>query len=468
MVSQLCRHILYEPLELNLHLMDAKTNNLNKRQKKSQFRNYCREKKRKLELSLKNLDDVTLDRDSEQNPANYVDKDVIETRIHVPKAKYAIAFGYLGTRYHGYQKQVEYGTGDMNKVETIEGTMESALVEIGAINEVYRNLPYKLQLSKSSRTDKGVHAGCTYIAGRFEIPELEEEVGTKEEFFIRKLNDALPNDIRCFQIVRVTKGFDARTMCSKRKYEYIIPEKILLKRYKFGSDKYKELHNNLSSLFSQYDKSKDPIKLSKVEGEYNMDHGFYEDSTLDIELIKEIMDMYVGTHDFQNFTVRQKVQGSTTQRYIHKTKVNIFTLSNIFHQIKKDVIGNGQNVVRITIVGQSFLYNQIRKMISMAIETYLNLAPKSTIAFSLFNNRILNTNIAPSEGLVLHHPYFDSYNMTRCSPPQTPYILYKDIKEKVEKFKEEQIYPEIANSFGDNVYVFGFFINITQMGKLDV
>lgn len=133
---------------------------------------------------------------------------------------------------------MEYKTGEMDKVKTVEGTLENCLFRIGAINEAFRNMTHKLQMSKCSRTDKGVHAACTYLGGRFniDVEDLSDDVvsqaknhpsesngelsnnleSTKdqklsnEDKFVLRLNSVLPEDIRCFKIQRVTKGFDAR------------------------------------------------------------------------------------------------------------------------------------------------------------------------------------------------------------------------------------------------------------------
>ncbi|KAK2197668.1 bifunctional Pseudouridine synthase I [Babesia duncani] len=299
-------------------------------------------------------------------------------KIHVPKKKFCIAFGYVGTKYHGYQKQQsEQGK---EPVTTIEGTIHDALISIGAINKSIIN---RLQLSKASRTDKGVHAACTYIGGKFEFDEPLTNA-------VEALNDTLPNDIRCFQILRVTKGFDARSMCSKRKYEYIIPEYILKKRYKMPNHDYKLKFENLSDFFIN-GANKDEVSCSKLE--YDSEELKVEmvDGSSDLDLLQNIFSEYCGTHDFRNFTPKQKGQDATTQRFIHKIKV------------KTKELDDGSVIVRIVIVGQSFLYNQIRKMIALAIEVYLQTAPKESIKFALSSRHSINVGIAPSEGLFLHH-----------------------------------------------------------------
>ncbi|UKK00828.2 pseudouridylate synthase [Theileria orientalis] len=409
--------------------------------------------------------------------------DVEFKKVHVPKIKYALAFGYMGTNYHGYQKQVEYKTGVMDKVKTVEGTVENCLIQIGAIDESLRNMNHKLQISKSSRTDKGVHAACTYIGGRFNInldekklettetsseketecsediedeefnekkeEKVEEENAVvreelcsglakevtedEEELFIKALNSVLPEDIRCFKIQRVTKGFDARIMCSKRKYEYLMPEWLLCRKYEFPNEEHECLYKKLECYMSENMDNKENVRAYKSDESLYQEQGKYVEVEQDVEKLREILKHYQGTKDFHNFTVKQRLETKNTQRYMEKIKV------------KRQEI-KGMKVVRITILGQSFLYNQIRKMICLALQEYLEVAPKNTVKYALKKSTTLNINTVPSEGLVLHHPCFDTYNATRCSMANIPYIEYKDIKPEVETFKKQFIYPEIKRS----------------------
>ncbi|UKJ88434.2 pseudouridylate synthase [Theileria orientalis] len=400
-------------------------------------------------------------------------------KVHVPKIKYALAFGYMGTRYHGYQKQVEYKTGVMDKVKTVEGTVEDCLIKIGAIDESLRNMNHKLQMSKSSRTDKGVHAACIYIGGRFNInleekkletvetsskketecgepledesvirkdevcsdssKEKREEVKlenkelSKEKLFIKALNSALPEDIQSFKIQRVTKGFDARIMCSKRKYEYLMPKWILCRKFEFPNKEHENLYKKLECYISENMNNKEKVRANKSDESLYQERGKYVEVEEDLEKLREIFKQYEGTKDFHNFTVKQRLETNNTQRYIEKIKVKL-----------KEI--EGMKLVRITILGQSFLYNQIRKMICLALQEYLEVAPKNTVKYALKKNTTLNINTVPSEGLILHHPCYDTYNATRCSMANIPYIEYKDIKPEVEAFKTQFIYPEVKRS----------------------
>lgn len=45
--------------------------------------------------------------------------------------------------------------------------------------------------------------------------------------FCQALNAQLPNDIRAFDIVKVTGGFNAKNSCTRRKYTYVLPTYLL-------------------------------------------------------------------------------------------------------------------------------------------------------------------------------------------------------------------------------------------------
>jgi hypothetical protein len=71
------------------------------------------------------------------------------------KRKVAIVAGYLGTGYHGVQ---------LNKdVPTIENELRKAILSVGAMRESNFVDLGKIDWSRSSRTDKGVHAGCIVV-----------------------------------------------------------------------------------------------------------------------------------------------------------------------------------------------------------------------------------------------------------------------------------------------------------------
>ena len=72
--------------------------------------------------------------------------------------------------------------------------------------------------------------------------------------------------------------------------------------------------------------------------------------------------------------------------------------------------------VLISVLGQSFLLNQIRKMLGLAIEVVNGTATDDNLASS-FSKAKVDVPMAPATGLYLDELFFDGYNM-RCDKMQ--------------------------------------------------
>jgi len=85
--------------------------------------------------------------------------------------------------------------------------------------------------------------------------------------------------------------------------------------------------------------------------------------------------LLVGSHSFHNFTKGYKKSDPKCVRYIKALKVERVysdTVETMIKQHGTQPDGNlrSEDFVRFTIVGQSFIYNQIRKMIGLLIQIY--------------------------------------------------------------------------------------------------
>ena len=63
---------------------------------------------------------------------------------------------------------------------------------------------------------------------KLEFPESQSSL------FLEQLNSFLPNDIQVLGITRTTKSFKARTHCSHRRYEYILPSYMLMSEIEYN------------------------------------------------------------------------------------------------------------------------------------------------------------------------------------------------------------------------------------------
>jgi len=89
------------------------------------------------------------------------------------------------------------------------------------------------------------------------------------------------------------------------------------------------------------------------------------------ERFNRILNYYLGSHNFHNFTTRTKAEDPSAQRYI------------ISFDAKTTVTVEGIEFVKCEVVGQSFMLHQIRKMIGVAVAIMRNCAPESLIQTAL-------------------------------------------------------------------------------------
>ena len=115
--------------------------------------------------------------------------------------RYFIKFSYLGTEFHGSQRQP-------NGI-TVQEIMEQTL------KMIFRE---DVPLTFAGRTDAGVHAREMYA--HFDIGE--EAMRREGERLVFRLNGILPDSIAIFDIYRVTDDAHARFSAVRRTYEYHI------------------------------------------------------------------------------------------------------------------------------------------------------------------------------------------------------------------------------------------------------
>ena len=115
------------------------------------------------------------------------------------RVRYRIQLSYLGTHYHGWQKQL-----DNDSVQSqINAALSTALQEL-------------IDVVGAGRTDTGVHASV-YIA-HFDTDQVISDIDN----LIFKLNSLLPNDIAVQDVKASKEDFHARFDAISRTYQYSI------------------------------------------------------------------------------------------------------------------------------------------------------------------------------------------------------------------------------------------------------
>ena len=126
--------------------------------------------------------------------------------------------------------------------------------------------------------------------------------------------------------------------------------------------------------------------------------------------------MMVGSHNFHNYSKGYKARDPKSRRYILDFKCE--KASN--------------SMIRFIIDGQSFIYHQIRKMIGVIIEIFLNDLSPAYISNTFYDNQI-HVLLAPPHGLYLKNMSFDSYNKKQEIPQK---IEFKEEEDLIKIYQE--------------------------------
>lgn len=199
----------------------------------------------------------------------------------------------------------------------------------------------------ASRTDSGVHA-----RGNVAVFDTNSRIPAEKICFA--LNQRLPEDIKVQSSMEVASDFHPRKVNCRKTYEYrILNRKIALPM------------ERLYSYFVYY--------------------------PLDISAMQKAAEFLVGTHDFKSFC-SVKTQVKDTIRTIYDLKVD-----------------KENEIVRISVTGNGFLYNMVRIIAGTLIEVGRGgLAPERIPEILQGCDRSLAGPTAPPEGLTLINIDYDT------------------------------------------------------------
>lgn len=198
----------------------------------------------------------------------------------------------------------------------------------------------KISVIGASRTDSGVHA-----VGNVAVFDTETKIPAEKISFA--LNQRLPDDIRIQKSEEVSEDFHPRYCDSTKTYEY----KILNRKF--------------------------PDPLNRL-----YTHFVY--MPLDVQKMKEAAEYIVGEHDFASFCS----SGS-------QVKTTIRTVYNL--DITKD-----DNIIKIKISGNGFLYNMVRIIVGTLLKVGLGIYPPEHVKEIIeAKDRYAAGPKAPAKGLTL-------------------------------------------------------------------
>ena len=173
------------------------------------------------------------------------------------------------------------------------------------------------------------------------------------DLLISELNSVIDPDVKVFAFRIVVKAFDLRQNARSRKYEYIFPAHLL--------------------------DCEDTAGKSKQEK---------------LEYLNSILKRYKGNHNFHNYTWKGDPLAKSSDRYILDIRAEF---------LDPKIVGGSAQPEEFVIVylhGQSFLYNQIRKMVGAAFQI-LHLGLGEAFLDNTFLRNKIEIWLAPSQGLLL-------------------------------------------------------------------
>ena len=209
--------------------------------------------------------------------------------------KYKCIVSYDGYSFNGYQRQKH----DSN---TIQQTIEEALKII---------FKEDITIYGSGRTDKKVHA-------LGQVFHFESDKVVPLENLKKALNELLPYSIKIVKCEKVSNAFHARYSSHSKVYVYKI--------------KNTDVKNVFESRYYAYIKDK-----------------------IDIDLLERASKLFIGTHDFKNFTTNKIEEVESFVKTIYDVKVK-----------------SSKKNIEITFYGSGFLRYQVRMMVGALLVVSTN------------------------------------------------------------------------------------------------
>ena len=230
---------------------------------------------------------------------------------------------YDGTRYKGWQR--------LPGVEnTIQGKLEQTLSRI---------LGEAIEISGSGRTDAGAHA-----LGQVANFHCESQMPCDQ--ILSELRRYLPEDIGIESCQEASERFHARLNCITKTYQYRI-----------------------------WNSTKPCVFQRRFV--------YMMPDALDVELMRQASEIFIGEHDFSAFCANKKMKKSTVRR------------------IDRIAVERDGEEVTLTFTADGFLYNMVRILVGTLLEVGLHKRDVDSLSDLFGAKREEAGHLVPAQGLCL-------------------------------------------------------------------
>ena len=248
-----------------------------------------------------------------------------------------LTIAYDGASFAGWQSQ--------SHKNTVQDVLESAFADISG---------HRIVVHGASRTDAGVHA-LAQVA-HVTLGEVSKKMSSPERWR-SALNASLPPQVRILKAQHTSKTFHARFCAQSKIYRYLL----------------------------WHDSTLPPLLYQRA---------WHIHGPLNFSLMKEMVSILSGTHDFRGFTARSGAIKKNTIRTLYSVKVA--------HRGKE---------VSLVFHGNGFLYHMVRMLVGGLVHT-----AREKISSREFLQRLhaaqapIAPRTAPAAGLYLVRIFYRKIN----------------------------------------------------------
>ncbi|KAF8848629.1 pseudouridine synthase [Acephala macrosclerotiorum] len=171
--------------------------------------------------------------------------------------------------------------------------------------------------------------------------------------------------------------------------------------------------------------------VKEVKAAYIVAKKAYRISEHRKQRVQEALDGYIGTKNFHNYTIQKTFSDPSAKRVIRSFKVR-----------PEPVIVNDTEWLSLKVHGQSFMMHQIRKMVAM-VALVVRCGSTTSIMQETYGPANISIPKAPSLGLLLERPVFDTYNQRAVTEYMREKIDFDKYEKEMNEFKQREIYDRL-------------------------